>query len=129
MKIVFSTKNVGRTSFLDTCRIAYDYGFECFEIHDALKERSQHHDSILRRDRTADAKRKLINRSLSVSALSYPHPLDSNEASSDELVKYVDMASMAGISNILVRIENEVSFDVLKNKLQDAISRAENSDV
>ena len=38
MKIVFSTKNVSRASFLDTCRYAYDYGFEGFEIYDAIKE-------------------------------------------------------------------------------------------
>ena len=66
MKIVFSTKNVSRASFLDTCRYAYDYGFEGFEIYDAMKERSGHHDSILRRDRIADAKRKLVNRNLAV---------------------------------------------------------------
>ena len=38
MKIVFSTKNVSRASFLDTCRFAYDYGFEGFEIFDAIGE-------------------------------------------------------------------------------------------
>ena len=56
MKIVFSTKNVNRASFLDMCRYSYDYGFAGFEIYDAIKERKQHHDSILRRDRIADAK-------------------------------------------------------------------------
>ena len=69
MKIVFSTKNVSRASFLDTCRFAYDYGFKGFEIYDAVKERGSHYDSILRRDRMADAKRKLVNRNLSVAAL------------------------------------------------------------
>ena len=62
MKIAFSTKNVSRASFLDMCRFAYDYGFEGFEIYDALSERNAHYDSILRRDRIADAKRKLVNR-------------------------------------------------------------------
>ena len=47
MKIVFSTKNVSRSTFLDTCRYAYDYGFEGFEIYDAIKERVNHFDSIL----------------------------------------------------------------------------------
>ena len=42
MKIVFSTKNVNRASFLDMCRYAYDYGFSGFEIYDAVKERSSH---------------------------------------------------------------------------------------
>ena len=65
MKIVFSTKNVVRASFLDTCRMAYDYGFCGFEIYDAEKERAAHNDSILRRDNTADSRRKLVNRNLS----------------------------------------------------------------
>ena len=69
MKIVFSTKNVSRSSFLDVCRYADDYGFQGFEIYDAVAERLNHHDSILRHDRIADAKRKLVNRSLSVSGM------------------------------------------------------------
>ena len=77
MKIAFSTKNVRRASFLDTCRIAYDYGFRGFEIYDAPSERISHHDSILRRDQNADAKRKLVNRNLSVCALRLPSPLPS----------------------------------------------------
>ena len=79
MKIVFSTKNVARASVLDTCRYAYDYGFEGFEIYDAVKERMAHSDSILRRDRTADAKRKLLNRNLSIPALRMPSPVNSDE--------------------------------------------------
>jgi len=129
MKIVFSTKHVRRASFLDTCRYAYDYGFDGFEIYDAIDERASHHDSILRRDRTADAKRKLINRSLSVSALSYPCALDTDEACADTLVKYVDMAAGAGIANVIVRVENEMSFDTLRERLDPALRRAEGSDV
>ena len=68
---------------------AYDYGFAGFEIYDAIKERGQHHDSILRRDRVADAKRKLINRNLSVSALRIPYSVDAEEATSDMFLKYV----------------------------------------
>ena len=79
MKIVFSTKNVSRASFLDTCRYAFDYGFEGFEIYDAIKERSTHHDSILRRDRIADAKRKLVNRNLAVSALRMPERIENEK--------------------------------------------------
>ncbi len=129
MKIVFSTKNVTRASFLDTCRYAYDYGFDGFEIYDALKERASHHDSILRRDRAADSKRKLINRNLTVPALSYPVSLSDSEASSETLVKYVDMAAAAGVANVIVRIEEEMSFDAMNEKLSSAIKRAERSDV
>ena len=129
MKIVFSTKHVNRASFLDTCRFAYDYGFDGFEIYDAISERGKHHDSILRRDRVADAKRKLVNRNLSVSALSYPYSLESEDASADALVKYVDMAANAGIANVIVRVENEISFDLLRERLDAAIRRAESTDV
>ncbi len=129
MKIVFSTKNVSRASFLDMCRYAFDYGFEGFEIYDAIKERSSHHDSILRRDRIADAKRKLVNRNLAVSALRMPYAIDSEQTTPDLVVKYVDMASSAGISNVIVCIDKEVSFDVLDKKLAEALKKAENTDV
>ena len=129
MKIVFSTKNVSRASFLDTCRFAYDYGFEGFEIYDALKERSYHYDSILRRDRIADAKRKLVNRNLAVSALRLPSAVEEDETTSELLLKYVDMASAAGIPHVIVRAEKEISYAVLDEKMTAAIKRAEESDV
>ncbi len=129
MKIVFSTKNVSRASFLDICRYSYDYGFSGFEIYDAIKERKQHHDSILRRDRSSDAKRKLINRGLSVSALRMPYPIENDETTADIVLKYVDMAASAGIENIIARVEEETSFDLLKDKLAPAIKHAEKSDV
>ncbi|MBE6678862.1 MAG: AMP-dependent synthetase [Ruminococcaceae bacterium] len=129
MKIVFSTKYVNRPSFIELCRYAYDYGFSGFEIYDALNERSTHHDSILRRDRTADSKRKLVNRGLAVSALSYPHSLDSEEACADTVLKYIDMAANAGVANIIVRLEKELPYEQLKGKLDKAIKRAETADV
>ena len=129
MKIVFSTKNVSRASFLDTCRFAYDYGFEGFEIYDAVSERSAHYDSILRRDRASDAKRKLVNRNLAVSALRMPASVESDETTADLIKKYVDMAATSGIDNVIVRVEENVSFDILDQKLSDAIKLAETSDI
>ncbi len=129
MKIAFSTKNVSRPTFLDSCRYAYDYGFDGFEIYDAIKERSEHHDSILRRDRIADAKRKLVNRSLSISALRLPYPIEKEETTSEIIQKYIDMAAISGISNVIVSIEEKVSFDLLDNKLTAAIKHAEKADV
>ena len=129
MKFVFSTKNVARASFLDLCRFADEYGFAGFEIYDALKERTQHADSILRRDRAADAGRKLLNRGLSISALRYPHSLETAEADADTLRKYVDMAAAAGVEYVIVRAETPVSFDILQSKLDEAIRRAEKTGV
>ncbi len=129
MKIVFSTKNVSRSSFLDTCVYAYDYGFEGFEIYDAIKERGAHHDSILRRDRIADSKRKLVNRNLTVSALRLPTFVESDETRPETIEKYVEMASASGISNVIVTINEKTPFSVLDEKLSSAVKKAENLDV
>ena len=129
MKIVFSTKNVSRASFLDTCRFAYDYGFEGFEIYDAISERSAHYDSILRSDRTSDAKRKLVNRGLAVSALRMPAPIESDETTAELMLKYVDMAAAAGIENVIVRTEEGADLSVLDRKMAEAVKRAERADV
>ena len=129
MKIVFSTKNVIRSSFLDTCRYAYDYGFEGFEIYDVLKERLNHFDSILRRDKTADSKRKLVNRGLSVSALRMPDAIDSDLVTSEIVEKYVDLASSSGIENVIVYVNNKVPFEILDFKISSAIKKAEKTDI
>ena len=129
MKIVFSTKNVSRATFLDTCRYAFDYGFEGFEIYDAIKERNSHHDSILRRERIADAKRKLVNRNLSVSALRMPDPVESEKTTAELIEKYVSLAAASGIENVIVRSLEKTSFDVLDEKMSAAIKRAQASDV
>ena len=112
MKIVFSTKNVSRPSFLDMCRYAYDYGFSGFEIYDAIKERSQHYDSILRRDRVSDAKRKLVNRNLSVCALRMNESIDNDNVTPELVSKYVDIAATSLVSNVIVTVDENISFDV-----------------
>ncbi|MBQ9988402.1 MAG: AMP-binding protein [Clostridia bacterium] len=129
MKIVFSTKNVHRASFLDICRYAYDYGFEGFEIFDAIHERNAHYDSVLRRDQVADAKRKLVNRGLVIPALRMPMPLESEQADPGLIASYVDMAAAAGIENIIVHMEQAMPFEALDAKLSLAIFRAEATDV
>ena len=129
MKLVFSTKHVNRASFLDMCRYAYDYGYTGFEIYDALKERRQHADSVLRNDRAADSNRKLLNRGLSVSALTVPQPVESEEVTSDMLVRYVDLARGAGIERVIVRIEEKVSNETLEKKMAAAIAKAEKADI
>ena len=129
MKIAFSTKNVNRASFLDTCRYAYDYGFAGFEIYDAISERNTHYDSILRRDRTADSKRKLVNRSIAVSALRMPDPIESEKTTADLILKYVDMAAVAGTPNVIIRAEENISFNTLDAKISPAMKRAEATDI
>ncbi len=129
MKLVFSTKYLKRASFLDLCRFAHDYGYAGIEIYDALKERKMHHDSILRSERVADAKRKLVNRGLSVSALSYPNPVDSSDATAEEILKYVELARSAAIERVIFRMEEETSNKILEEKLSAAIAVAEKADI
>lgn len=129
MKIAFSTKNVNRPSFFDICRYAFDYGFDGFEIYDAIKERGSHNDSILRRDRMASAKRKLVNRSLAVCALRMPEGIDSESVTSDTVLKYVSLAAETAVANVIVHVDGDVSFDVLDEKLSAAVRKAESSDV
>ncbi len=129
MKLTFSTQNVNRATFIDMCRYAYDYGFDGFEIYDAIKERKQHYDSILRSGRLSDSKRKLVNRNLEVTALTYPYAIDSSDADAETVLKYVDMAATAGIQRVIFSIENKVDFSVLDEKLAEAVKRAESADV
>ncbi len=129
MKIAFSTKNVSRATFLDTCSYAYDYEFEGFEIYDAIKERNDHYDSILRRDKNADSKRKLVNRGLSISALRMPNPIESTLITSELCEKYVEMASLAGVPYVIVTYNEKISFEALNDKLSSAVKLAEKLDV
>lgn len=129
MKLAFSTQNVKRNSFLSLCKFAYDYGYAGFEIYDAETERKIHSDSILKTNSSSDAKRKLHNRCLSVSALTYPVPLDSDKACSSALERYVDMAANANITSVIVKIEENMSYDLLGDILTPAVKKAEKNGV
>lgn len=125
MKFAFSTKNVERSSFLDICKFAYDYGYAGFEIFDALGERKKHQDSILRNGNASDGNRKLRNRDLSISALVFPENAESETVSRDDLVQYVDMASSSGVESVIFRTGDSFSLPSLYEKFACAIKRAE----
>ncbi len=128
MKLCFSTKNVDLSTFTDTCKTAYDYGYAGFEIFDAKAEKKKHFDSVLR-DGSADAKRKLRNRSLAISALVYPFPVESEEASALMIRQYVEWAFDAGVEAVIVSVEAEPDYALLKEKLAPAIEKADRADV
>ena len=125
MKLVFSTENVERSSFLELCRFAFDYGYAGFEIHDALTERRRHGDSVLRAEVASDAKRKLHNRGLAVSALTVPAALEDEDCTPRLLYQYVEMAQSAGADQILVHTAGENDLPLFIEKLGDAVRRAE----
>ena len=129
MKLAFSTENVRRDSFLDLCRLAWDYGYSGFEIYDAVSERNSHFDSILRKENITDSRRKLHNRGLQVSALCYPFPLDSDKATSDDVLRYVSMADNSGVKNIIVSVKDNVDYTRLESVLRPAIKKAEECEI
>ena len=101
MKLSFSTRHVTADSFVGLCDKTAQYGFQGFEIYDAARERKSHADSIFHSYLTPGAKRKLVNRHISLCALTYPQPIT---AATDPaaLVGYVELAATAGAENVIL---------------------------
>ncbi len=128
MKISFPDSFVKSTSFIDLCNIVKDYGFDGIEICDINKEKSAHLDSLFRSSYTVDAKRKLVNRHISVSAISYPTPISSGFDNA-ELIKYVEYASNASVDRIIVKFSKIPSEKELKEILSPVVSVCEQTGV
>ena len=125
MKLTFSTQNILPASFRDTCRMAVDYGFSGFEIYDAAAERKLHADSILRIDKIAESKRKLVNRGLAISALTVPQGADTDAVTAEAVISYINMAAAAGVEAVILHVEGAPAPEALRDKLLPAIRRAE----
>ncbi len=128
MKISFPDSFVKSTSFINLCNIVKDYGFDGIEICDIEKEKKAHLDSLFRSSYTIDAKRKLVNRHISVSAISYPTPIFSG-FSNTELIKYVEYASNASVDRIIVKFSKIPSEQELKEILSPVVSVCEQTGV
>ncbi len=124
MKLCFSTKHVNRDSFLDLCRLAYDYGMQGFEIHDAVTERRRHADSVLRVENSSEARRKLVNRGLQLAAVTYQESLH-EDFRVHSLLQTVDMAAAAGTPAVILRLTERRDPDELRQLLAPAVQRAE----
>ena len=129
MKLAFSTRNVSRTSFKGLCRLAADYGMDGFEIWDAVAERKSHSDSVLRAEMMSEGRILLRNNDVEVCALSFPEAVESEQASGNALVQYVDMAALAGIENIIVHVDAAPDVHELLSKYGEAVRRAERQNV
>ena len=129
MKLAFSTRNVSRSSFAGLCRLACDYGMNGFEIWDAVSERKSHSDSVLRSEMISEGRIILRNNSVEVCALSYPEPIESDQATGNALVQYVDMAALAGIENVIVHVDGIPDARSLYSKYSEAVRRAERQNV
>ncbi|MDY2842097.1 MAG: hypothetical protein SOT08_05435, partial [Candidatus Borkfalkiaceae bacterium] len=101
MKLTFSTRFVPANSFLGLCKIADEYGYDAFEIYDAAAERADHADSLLNPACAADSRRKLVNRKIEVSALTYPRPVQT-EGDAEAVFNYINTAANAGIERVIL---------------------------
>ena len=129
MKLAYSTKDVFAQSFLEQCDLARDYGFSGFEIFDPVTERASHGDSIFRGNCLSDAKRKLRNRRLTVTALRFPRPLDHPEVTAHQLCSFVEMADQAGVEQVILTMNTRLPMETLQPLLQEAIALAEESGI
>ena len=105
MKFSFSDNLVKSSSFIELCNFVQSYGFDGVEISDVKKEISQHVDSIFRSSITVDAKRKLVNRHISIPVIAYPSIIDENTDAND-VIKYLEFASLASASGIVIKMES-----------------------
>ncbi len=128
MKFAFSDKFINAVSFIDLCNKVKSYGYDGVEIHNAEREEANHLDSIFRPSVTPDAKRKLVNRHISIPAISFPFSITSLE-NCENLLKYVEYASLASVPNLIVRIDESISYERLSKILTPAISLASSSGV
>ena len=103
MKFSFQDKFICAESFIELCNKVQYYGFDGMEISNVLEEKSSHADSIFRSSITADAKRKLVNRHIAIAALNFPNKITEN--STEELIKYVDYASLANVGSVIVSFD------------------------
>jgi len=128
MKLAFSDRFVNSASFVELCNVAQDYGYAGIEIADAKKEKTTHADSIFHSSVTADAKRKLVNRHITIPVLNYPENVTSN-TDGEKIIKYVEYAALCGASGVVVAFENQLSDEDLKKVLSPAVSYAEENGV
>ena len=123
MKLAFSTKHVPAESYIRLCNLTAEYGFDGFEIDNPLAEREAHADSILNSAMNAAAKRKLINRHIGVSVLTYPDEITA-ATDPESIKKCISLAARAGAIGAVIRI-GEIDDATLKGICAPAIQKAE----
>ena len=129
MKLSFSTEFIKRPSFFSLCQMAEEYNYSGFEIFDINSEIKNHNDSIFRSIKAQESKRKLFNRGLKITALTYPYSLDSEKATSDEIDSYVKTAGSIGCEFVICSIKNSIDTEVIIKKFEKAVVSAKKNDV
>jgi sugar phosphate isomerase/epimerase len=123
MKLAFCDKIVNESSFLSLCNAVQYYGYDGIEIFDAKAEKAAHVDSIFHSSVTADAKRKLVNRHITIPVIDYPEMVNEN-TDGEKIVKYVEYAALCGATGVNLVLENLPEIQTLKKVLSPAIACA-----
>ncbi len=122
MKFSFSTKYVATNSFLELCNITSDYGFSGFEAYDIDALKNCHRDGIFHSAFLSAAKRKLINRNINISCVTYPFEVDA-ATDGEQIEKYVEYAAEIG-TNVVISVATD-DYRALSGVLVPAIKKAE----
>ncbi len=127
MKLAFSTKQVKTDSFLKLCNVATEYGFNGFEIAD-VEEIKNFSDGIFSPSETAGAKRKLVNRHLTITAINCPEEID-NATDYGVIINHIDYASSILVDKVVVRIKELPCESKFKKDFAPVIKKATESGV
>lgn len=125
MKLSFSTKDTKVSRFAEVCNIACDYGFQGFEIYDIKSGPAVDSDGPFNSVNAAGAKRKLVNRHLSVSALVYPNAVGKDKSASEEIRQYIEEAGFLSVQNVIVTLDDEATLDEIKAVLDPVMPLTE----
>ncbi len=125
MKLSFSTKDINAVKFADVCNEALDYGFNGFEIFDIGSSVARENDGLFNSVGAAGAKRKLINRHLSVTALVYPKSVGKDASDTDKIAHYIKEASYASIQYVIVTLDDDASAEEIKSVLGPVMKATE----
>lgn len=128
MKFSFPDNFVKSNSFINLCNIAQDYGYNGIEICSAEKEKEEHLDSIFRSAVTIDAKRKLVNRDISIPVIRCSTLIDENDDGS-AIAECVENARLAGVSSVVIEFAKILDLEVIKKILSPALNLAKDCGV
>ena len=104
MKLAFSDKLLQTSTFVELCNIVQSYGFDGVEISNVEKEIACHTDSIFIKSQTVDAKRKLVNRHISIPVITFPE-LITDKLQSEKVIKCLEYALLASVSGVVISME------------------------
>ena len=122
MKFSFSTRFVKTASFLELCNLTNEYEFSGFEAYDIEALKAAQEDSVFRSSCRAAAKRKLINRHIGISAVTFPESITA-DTNGEIIEKYVEYAAEVG-TNVVLSVATD-DYRSLSGVLVPAIKKAE----